>query len=110
MKGLCFAEKRCSKRRNRLLLGVVALVAFLAGCTAYDGRLQDPTSVQYQTSVRYPPAEPVTPRVAIAAETPPQDEIQLQLHKGVFAVPVVINRAINIPFVLDSGAADVQLP
>jgi predicted aspartyl protease len=29
---------------------------------------------------------------------------------GVFAVPVVINQAITIPFVLDSGAADVQLP
>jgi hypothetical protein len=44
----------------------------------------------------------------IAAETP-QDEVHLELHKGVFAVPVVINGAISIPFVLDSGAADVQL-
>jgi clan AA aspartic protease (TIGR02281 family) len=40
----------------------------------------------------------------------PQDEVHLQPYNGVFAVPVVINGAISIPFVLDSGSADVQLP
>jgi clan AA aspartic protease (TIGR02281 family) len=58
---------------------------------------------------RYPPTAPA-PSGSGVAIGPPQDEIQLQLHNGVFAVPVVINGAISIPFVLDSGAADVQLP
>jgi hypothetical protein len=65
-----------------------------------------PSSAPYPS---YAPTAHATPAVAIAAETP-QDEIPLQLHNGVFAVPVVINQAINIPFILDSGAADVQLP
>src|SRR5271165_2134524 len=58
-------------------------------------------------------ASPGTPSgasgVPIATEMP-QDEVHLQLYNGIFAVPVVINGAISIPFVLDSGAADVQLP
>jgi len=37
-------------------------------------------------------------------------EVQLEPYNGVFAVPVVVNRSIRIPFVLDSGAAEVQLP
>jgi hypothetical protein len=57
----------------------------------------------------YAPTASTTAAVAITAETP-KDEIQLKLHNGVFTVPVVINQAISIPFVLDSGAANVQLP
>jgi clan AA aspartic protease (TIGR02281 family) len=55
------------------------------------------------------PAGTVIPDAKPMAETS-QDEVQLELHNGVFAVPVVINRAVSIPFVLDTGAADVQLP
>ena len=51
----------------------------------------------------------IPPDAGAATETL-QDEVQLTLSNGVFAVPVIINRAIIIPFVLDSGAADVQLP
>jgi len=58
---------------------------------------------------RYPPTATAPSRTAIASG-PPQDEIQLQLHNGVFAVPVVVIGAISIPFVLDSSSADVQLP
>jgi clan AA aspartic protease (TIGR02281 family) len=43
-------------------------------------------------------------------ETEPKEELSLQPYNGVFAVPVVINQAIKIPFVLDTGAAVVQLP
>lgn len=55
------------------------------------------------------PAEsPVTSSAVVEAE--PKDEVRLQPYGGVFAVPVVINRAISIPFVLDTGATEVQLP
>jgi clan AA aspartic protease (TIGR02281 family) len=52
----------------------------------------------------YPSLPPVT-----SSETP-RNEVHLQLQNGVFAVPVVINRVVSIPFVLDSGATEVQLP
>jgi clan AA aspartic protease (TIGR02281 family) len=57
----------------------------------------------------YAPADRAIPDADVAAEGS-RDEVQLKLDSGVFAVPVVINRAVSIPFVLDSGAADVQLP
>ncbi len=57
----------------------------------------------------YAPTAPVASGAPVATETS-KDEVRLELHGGVYAVPVVINRAISIPFVLDSGAADVQLP
>jgi clan AA aspartic protease (TIGR02281 family) len=47
---------------------------------------------------------------SVVVETEPKDEVRLQQYSGVFAVPVVINRAVSIPFVLDSGASEVQLP
>jgi aspartyl protease family protein len=43
-------------------------------------------------------------------ENESRDEIRLRAYNGVFAVTVVINGAVSIPFVLDSGSADVQLP
>jgi hypothetical protein len=55
------------------------------------------------------PAGAAIPDAGPAVETS-QDVVRLDLHNGVFAVPVVINGAIAIPFVLDSGSADVQLP
>ena len=48
------------------------------------------------------------PSIPATSETS-KEVVRLEPHRGVFAVPV-INRAIIIPFVLDSGAADVQLP
>jgi hypothetical protein len=38
------------------------------------------------------------------------ESIQLERQHGVFMVPVRINDAVVIPFVLDSGAAEVQIP
>jgi cytochrome c556 len=38
------------------------------------------------------------------------ESIQLIQSGGVFMLPVRINDAVTIPFVLDSGAADVQIP
>jgi predicted aspartyl protease len=57
---------------------------------------------------RYEPSPPVPSSGPVEPET--ANEVRLVLHQGVFTVPVVINRSIIIPFVLDSGAADVQLP
>jgi aspartyl protease family protein len=38
------------------------------------------------------------------------DEVQLEPYNGVFAVRVVINRTVSMPFILDSGSSEVQLP
>lgn len=62
-----------------------------------------------QVGSSYAPADQAIPDVGVAAEGS-RDVVQLKLHGGVFAVPVVINQAVSIPFVLDSGAAEVQLP
>ena len=48
-----------------------------------------------------------TPRFAPPG---PQDEIPLSRRNGVLVVPVLINGTITLRFVLDSGAADVQIP
>jgi hypothetical protein len=40
----------------------------------------------------------------------PQDEIPLSRRKGIFVVPGLINETITLGFILDSGAADVQIP
>jgi clan AA aspartic protease (TIGR02281 family) len=38
------------------------------------------------------------------------NEIQLERQGGTYAVPVQINRAITLKFILDSGASDVLIP
>jgi len=40
----------------------------------------------------------------------PRDEIPLTPSGSVFRVPVRVNDAIILPFILDSGASDVQIP
>jgi len=50
---------------------------------------------------------PPVPQFAIGGLN---DEVQLEPYNGVFAVPVVINRAVSMPFILDSGSSEVQLP
>jgi clan AA aspartic protease (TIGR02281 family) len=59
-------------------------------------------------STRAPSPRPAGSSVVAAAES--KDEIRLQPYGGVFAVPVTINGAVSIPFVLDSGASEVRLP
>jgi hypothetical protein len=51
-----------------------------------------------------------TPAAPLSAIGSLSEEVQLQPYNGVFAVPVVINRAVSIPFILDSGSSEVQLP
>ena len=38
------------------------------------------------------------------------DEVKLERQAGTYAVPVLINHAITLKFVLDSGASDVLIP
>ena len=38
------------------------------------------------------------------------EQIPLEREHGIYMVPVRINQAVNIPFILDSGAAEVAIP
>jgi hypothetical protein len=46
----------------------------------------------------------------LGIRTAQSESIPLERSGGVYVVPVRINDAIKIPFVLDSGAGDVQIP
>src|SRR5204862_2602002 len=48
--------------------------------------------------------------VVLAMPRAAAESIQLEEVHGVYMVPVRINDAITIPFVLDSGAADISMP
>jgi predicted aspartyl protease len=50
------------------------------------------------------------PAVVGTAAAATGDEIKLEKQGGTYAVPVWINRAITLKFVLDSGASDVLIP
>jgi hypothetical protein len=59
----------------------------------------------------HPPyVPPPSATSSVVVETESKDEVRLQPYNGVFAVPVFINGAVSIPFVLDSGATEVQIP
>jgi clan AA aspartic protease (TIGR02281 family) len=76
-------------------------------------RLEPPSTgaeSRSQISAHPPYVAPPSATSSVVVETESKDEVRLQPYNGVFAVPVVINGAVSIPFVLDSGAADVQLP
>ena len=47
---------------------------------------------------------------ALPAVPSPPAEVQLNLDGGVLTVPVEINGAITLDFVIDSGASDVNIP
>jgi predicted aspartyl protease len=58
-----------------------------------------------------PPPEPATPSTVVAAS---QDigprSIRMKSDGGTYVVPVTINDAIKLDFVVDSGSADVSVP
>jgi hypothetical protein len=56
-----------------------------------------------------PPAGSAPPSATIVVQGA-SEVVPLERWRGVFAVLVVINQAIAIPFVLDSASADMQLP
>ena len=57
-----------------------------------------------RTSIRVSVLLPVLAASAMA------EQIPLEREHGIYMVPVRINRAVDIPFVLDSGAAEVSIP
>jgi hypothetical protein len=76
-------------------------------------RLEPPsTGAESRPQISPHPSDvpPPSATSSVVVETESKDEVRLQPYYGVFAVPVVINRAVSLPFVLDSGAAEVQLP
>jgi predicted aspartyl protease len=50
------------------------------------------------------------PPIVGTAAAATSDEVRLENQGGTYAVPVWINRAITLKFVLDSGASDVLIP
>jgi hypothetical protein len=56
------------------------------------------------------PIPPGGPPIQPPAAPTVGDEVQLKERGGVFRVSVRINDAINLDFIIDSGAADVQIP
>ena len=77
-----------------------------------------PTCGQYYTQRDVEPSKPDgdTPPIAGGAErlanerSRPQTAVYLKKSGGTFVVPVIINDAIQMPFIVDSGASDVSLP
>lgn len=52
----------------------------------------------------------VAPASSPPRATQQSEAVQLKREHGTYMVPVVINGAITLPFVLDSGASDVAIP
>ena len=62
-----------------------------------------------------PPPKPVKePQVTASTPPPPPassaQSVPMQKHGNVYVVPVLINNAITLDFVVDSGASDVSIP
>lgn len=53
-------------------------------------------------SIEQPDQQPVS--------SPAPDEIRLSKDRGIYTVPVLVNRTISLNFVLDSGASDILIP
>ena len=49
-------------------------------------------------------------KTSTAAQSPPNASISVPMWQAARVVPVVINDAITLNFVVDSGAADVSIP
>jgi hypothetical protein len=58
----------------------------------------------------YNPASPQSSAIATTGKEAYLREVPLQQKNGIYVIPVQINGAITLPFVLDSGASDVQIP
>jgi predicted aspartyl protease len=103
----------------RKLLGIIALALLVGGCTTYwrpgpnaQGTFEQACNqcinsgaadchVQCMGTMS---ATPI-PSHPAAGET-----IQLERQHGVYMVPVRINETIILPFVIDSGSAEVSIP
>ena len=50
------------------------------------------------------------PLLALSPRSAPAEQIPLEPEHGIYMVPVRVNQAVSIPFVLDSGASEVAIP
>jgi clan AA aspartic protease (TIGR02281 family) len=79
------------------------------GCTAFSL-----SRVSTSSTFALPTISRQQPRTALPSTAPsPQDrvsEIPLKTRNGVFVVPVQINGALTLDFMVDSGASDVIIP
>jgi gag-polyprotein putative aspartyl protease len=52
----------------------------------------------------------LSPILVLSPAPASAEQIPLEREHGIYMVPVRINEAVNIPFILDSGAAEVAIP
>jgi clan AA aspartic protease (TIGR02281 family) len=98
-----------SSDRGRSFEGMV----YGVGCTAFSiNRVSISSSVSPTTnrSQQQPSLPPTTPSQKTSPPRNRASEIPLQTQNGVFVVPVLINGALTLNFMVDSGAADVSIP
>ena len=50
------------------------------------------------------------PLLAVNPVYATDEQVKLELEHGIYMVPVKVNQAVSIPFVLDSGASEVAIP
>ena len=108
--------------RGRALTGFLGNSdAALLEQQAASVRSQPSLGASAQTETARPgnePASPVTSAPSLPATAtepatiPPPRRLELQLDSdgGVLTVPVIINEAIKLDFIVDSGASDVSIP
>jgi clan AA aspartic protease (TIGR02281 family) len=77
------------------------------GCTTFSVHLVY-ASAAVQPRGPMPPSQ--RPTEAPARTGASRVEVPLQMHGGVFVVPVQINGALTLDFMIDSGASDVSIP
>jgi len=93
-------------RRVRRALGIslaASLGIFACSCSPPQGESTDVAPSGADASV-------MPNHVAEPPHVAPPREVSLEISGGTFTVPVVINDAIKLGFVIDSGASDVQIP
>jgi len=114
-------------RTQRAELATVLKGITLTGVTANQTRAEAPLNLTHSKAPPSPtraktatrteaPADqnranpPSNPTHAEASSNPARIEVPLKSLGGTFVVPVFINGAITLNFVVDSGAADVSVP
>jgi clan AA aspartic protease (TIGR02281 family) len=84
----------------------IALVGFMGGCAQQDLAAYAPPLVSAPPTATRPSYPTPTPRPTAQGRT----EVALVQSGGTFQVPVTINGALRLAFVIDSGASAVSIP
>jgi hypothetical protein len=73
-------------------------------------RLWQPRPERLKTPVELLPGTAAPPPLAQPTPASEREEIPLQSKGGVYTLPVQINRVLTLHFILDTGAAEVNIP